>query len=186
MARTEKNPEAYQETIKRDLTRSIERRHLILRLLIFILFFTCVYAAQKIDEVLPFIQMAIKKVDAVTTPFGIIYFDENPPQYLINHEECHLERLQEIGAVAYYSDYFFGGGCHEEARCNYVPSVDFIHPICSYQEYMGWEMPDFDTQFATAPNVYNGFGFETFFSILSDAVITQADAAFVPVIEPTE
>lgn len=186
MTRVEKDPGSYPKTLERELTKSIERRHLILKFLTFILFFACVYAAQKIDEVLPFIQMSIKKVDAVTTPFGIIYFDENPAQQLINHEECHLQRLREIGAIAYYSDYFFGGGCHEEARCNYVPTADFIHPICSYQEYMGWDMPDFNTQFATTPNVYTGFGFEEFFATLSDAVVTQAASQFELMTEPTE
>jgi hypothetical protein len=54
--------------------------------------------------------------DAVTTPWGIIYFrDKNST--LIAHENCHLKRLQEIGALAFYSNYLLGGGAEEEARC---------------------------------------------------------------------
>lgn len=154
-----------------DRTRSIDRRHAIARLFVFFLFFLTVFAAQKISEVLPLIQLSLKKAEAITTPFGILYFTDNPSQFIINHEQCHYERLQEIGAFAFYTDYFLGGGCAEEQRCMYTPSESFIHPICTYQEYMGWDVPDFDVQYVTTPSLYVGFSFEEMFVTLSDALL---------------
>lgn len=67
--------------------------------------------------------------DAITTPFGIYYADKynKPSQWLIDHEQCHYQRVQEIGALAFYSDYFLGGACIEELRCG----ASLSHLACS-------------------------------------------------------
>lgn len=44
---------------------------------------------------------------AVTTPLGIVYLEENPPQWLQEHEQKHWELAQEMGLeywLKYYSD----------------------------------------------------------------------------------
>ena len=64
--------------------------------------------------------------DAYTTPFGIVYNIDNPPQELINHEECHQERAQSEG-LAFWLNYTISPEfrCEEEKRCGAIE-----HPYC--------------------------------------------------------
>jgi len=66
------------------------------------------------------------QMHAITTPVGIWYLQE-PYDWLVDHEECHLQRIQEIGAVAFYSNYLLGGACLEELRCGET----LQHPACT-------------------------------------------------------
>lgn len=64
--------------------------------------------------------------EAYTTPFGIVYRDPEPSEWLIDHEECHEERSQEEG-LEFWFKYTIDPGyrCEEEIRCG---AVD--HPYC--------------------------------------------------------
>lgn len=72
----------------------------------------------------------------ITTPWGIVYFSEEPTAWIQDHEQCHYDRLQEIGAAAFYADYALGGACEEELRCGATLS----HPACA--QYPLSRLPD--------------------------------------------
>ncbi len=65
--------------------------------------------------------------EAMTLPFGVIFFHYPPTEEAITHELCHWERMQEIGWPKFYWDYLTGGGPAEEARCG-----DPNHPVAKY------------------------------------------------------
>lgn len=54
--------------------------------------------------------------DAVATPLGPVYFVEPYPA-LVQHELCHMERMEEMGWAKFYIDYLAGGAAEEEMRC---------------------------------------------------------------------
>lgn len=60
---------------------------------------------------------SLKDTHAITTPWGITYFIDNPSERIQSHEQCHYDRMVEVGAFNYYLDYIFGGACEEELRC---------------------------------------------------------------------
>ena len=62
------------------------------------------------------------------TPWGPVYLVEDPSEWIIEHELCHMDRIEEIGAIAFYADYVSGGACAEEIRCGADPDQ---HPACS-------------------------------------------------------
>lgn len=107
------------ETIK---LHSHERRAILLYLAIIALSIsTLSYVfAQSIWE------KYFKEMDAITTPFGILYLDE-PNDWVLEHEQCHQDRLNEVGPIVFYVDYLTGGACIEELRCG-APTT---HPACS-------------------------------------------------------
>lgn len=67
----------------------------------------------------------VARAEAITTPFGVLYLTDNPSTWLQDHEQCHLDRLEDIGVIPFYSDYLFGGACVEEVRCGANPTQHF-------------------------------------------------------------
>ena len=74
------------------------------------------------------------RTSALTTPWGVVYFTDNPSDFLMDHEQCHYQRLKEIGPLVFYLDYFFGGACAEEVRCGADPAN---HPVCGGEDLEG-------------------------------------------------
>lgn len=105
------------------------------RLLLFLL---CLQFCQIATHVTKPLWGGIERADAITTPFGVWYFIDEPTDWLTQHEECHYERLQEIGALAFYSDYIFGGACEEEIRCGANPARHYActdYPMTTLSEW---------------------------------------------------
>lgn len=50
------------------------------------------------------------------TPFGPVFLT-TPTEEQKRHEECHMDRVREIGYLEFATDYLLGGGWQEEARC---------------------------------------------------------------------
>lgn len=96
------------------------RRHFLATIMLSLLWFVA-------DNVGQAVHTMVTDTGAITTPWGPVYFSEEPSQWLQNHEQCHYDRLQEIGALAFYADYIFGGACEEELRCG----ADLKHTACS-------------------------------------------------------
>lgn len=70
---------------------------------------------------------------AITTPAGIIYTEENPPEWLVKHEECHLQKAREMGGYEYWLKYYGDPkwGCDEERRCGIEPTnYPETYPMC--------------------------------------------------------
>ena len=69
---------------------------------------------------------------AITTPVGIVYMEENPPAWLIEHEGRHWELAQEMGLEywwKYYTD--FNWMCEEERRAGIEPTEYLdTYPMC--------------------------------------------------------
>ena len=77
---------------------------------------------------IPLFTSMLTETGAITTPWGVVYFTEDRTVDLQNHEQCHLDRLEEIGPFDYYFDYIFGGACEEEMRCGADPDA---HNACT-------------------------------------------------------
>lgn len=73
------------------------------------------------------LNIAREFTQAFVTPWGVVYLIDDPSPALTAHEDCHLQRLEEIGAGEFYLDYLFGGACAEEKRCGADPQT---HPAC--------------------------------------------------------
>lgn len=63
--------------------------------------------------------MVSHEIYGVVTPSGPMYFLPKPPDWVQRHEECHYERLKEMGALSYYLDYM-ANYPDEEVRCGQV------------------------------------------------------------------
>lgn len=70
--------------------------------------------------------------DAVTTPVGIFYLNENPSDFVVAHEQCHWDKAQKEG-IQYWEkvmtdDNFY---CEEERRCGIEPTkYPATYPRC--------------------------------------------------------
>ena len=74
---------------------------------------------------------------AVTTPAGIIYTEENPPGWLVEHEQCHLQHAEEMDGINYWIKYYSDPewGCNEEFRCGIDPTkFPDTYPMCAEEE----------------------------------------------------
>ncbi len=114
------------ELVKSELTpEKLPRK---VRLLFSVSLLLLLFGSCNADKAFINIEYALAYTQAITTPWGVVYFVENPLPDLIGHEQCHSQRLREIGALSYYADYLTGGACAEEVRCG-AKATD--HPVCS-------------------------------------------------------
>lgn len=105
--------ERFSQSREKDITY----RHLLFRIFYVLLFAMNLRIGIEIHTV---IEKIVQETDAITTPWGILYFIENPVPLLTEHEECHYDQMIEVGAIDYYANYFFGGACEEELRCGAI------------------------------------------------------------------
>lgn len=77
--------------------------------------------------------------NAFVAPGGPVYL-EPPDQQTVEHENCHYDRLSELGPFEYYIKYIFhpgplleeenyAWGCAEEIRCNADPARTWVCPL---------------------------------------------------------
>lgn len=99
----------------------------------------CVIAFSHFRETAQKLVESVSYVEAVTLPTGTIYFQQDPPEYLVEHEQCHLEQMETEGVVPFYVTYFFveGGDCRIEVSCGYDTDAFDIrnHPACIGYEF---------------------------------------------------
>ncbi len=79
-----------------------------------------------------FVSDALEGIDAITFPWGTVYFEDDPEQFLVEHEECHVDQIRAEGALQFYVRYATGDACKIEVACGYPdegPDI-YDHPAC--------------------------------------------------------
>lgn len=64
----------------------------------------------------------VTNMEAATTPFGIVYFTDNPSQFIIEHEQCHKELADKEGIKYWIRIQDPVQACAEEVRCGIDPT----------------------------------------------------------------